>query len=42
MTYRRYKTLTIILLIVTVIALLLSAVMLSISRRAGKPAGERR
>jgi hypothetical protein len=40
MTYRRYKTLTIILLIVTVIALLLSAVMLSISRGAAAASGE--
>lgn len=34
MTYRRYKALTVILLIVTVIALLLSALMLTLRRGA--------
>ena len=32
MTYRRYKTLTIVLLVITVIALLLTAVMLTLGR----------
>ncbi|ANU53008.1 hypothetical protein I5Q82_16460 [Acutalibacter muris] len=40
MTYRRYKTLTIILLIVTVIALLLSAVMLTLRRSGLAVSGE--
>lgn len=40
MTYRSYKTLTIILLIVTVIALLLSAVMLTLGRGAAAVSGE--
>lgn len=34
MTYRSYKTLTIVLLVITVIALLLTAVMLTLGRHA--------
>lgn len=40
MTYRRYKALTIILLIVTVIALLLSAVMLTLGRGSAAVSAE--
>lgn len=40
MTYRRYKALTVILLIVTVIALLLSALMLTLKRGVSAVSGE--
>ena len=40
MTYKSYKTLTIVLLIITVIALLVAALMLTLGRSAAQASGE--